>query len=454
MSVFFGTGCMLMMLPIGKVLFAERWERLLAILLLAVTPWAVKYFSSATPYALVSFISLLLFYVLMRRNEMPAAVFVFVTGALYFVLFFIRNNMVFGIVLFLVYILLASGAEKPWTSAIFPVLLFTMFAAILLALFPPKLAYYVVRLPYIKTLIHKLPVFSTYALVELNTFKTSGSTAVFWRIDGSLSAFMGHYLREYSFTVLLSLAGIVFSVRGVRRRSPAAFTAVYFIAMSALHFIGSQVYCRTCIRPYTNYFYVFGCLGAAYGVSSLVRLHPFPRCRIRMFIAELVTFCLFLFFLVLNLSHLQMMISRPHDSYIKRILDLSTQIAEVIPEEKKTLIIGGIPETTQALFYAGRSFEITAIFQDHFHRTLKSGLSVEEREKTLQGLREMSWWSDEMMESWIRDGYEYILTDGGKTFRRFEPLVSRYFKPVQEVRQGRKKVYTIFARVPGLADDG
>jgi len=445
MSVFFGMVCMTLILLIGKELYREKWQSLLALSFFTITPWAVKYFSSATPYAIVSCISLLLYYVIIRRKEIPLVFFVLIIGILFCALFFLRNNMILGIMIFLLFMISSGKKKSLWVPAVCSVLVFCILTILLLHIFPSKLTYYTIRLPFIRNFIHKIPTFSRYALVEINTYKGTKSISSLQAIMSSLIAFLNSYVREYLFVLILSLVGFFFMIKYKTFWKPIPFSGLYFLSMSILHFIGSQGYCKNCIRPYTNYFYVFGCIGSIYTINCLRKNYKKKSLIPYLFLA------LFSVSLIFHLSHISMLLSKPGNSYVKKVIDLSEKIEQTIPSDEKVLVIGGIPYTTQALFYAKRDFEITSIFQNHFHRKVRNGLSEEEKSRTLSGLREMSWWSDEMMESWIRYDYDYIITDEGHYFKQFSSLIEQYFILDHDLYFKRKLPLKVYKRISNPA---
>ncbi len=418
---------------VAREIFQNRFLAAISVMFLASNPIAVKYFCTATPYAIVSLISLLTFYVLLKQNEFNWILSAALAGLGYFLLFFTRSNMVIGIVLFIIF--QWSYAKKlKMRRVLVSVGFITILTVWILSIFPVKLSYVAMDFPFLTPLLMKMGILvDPYKLVTENTISALKSSFGLSYLYQSAGALFSAYVIPYFPIVLLSLIGLYAAFKEKLLYKPIGFICIYFLLMSAGHFLGSQSYCIDCILPYSNYFLVFGALASAYAVFYLFRE---PVSSVKKYFNGLKYGLILIFCIVSFLFYyksLTYLISNPRNSYVSNVNNLAKQIQMNIPENEKILVIGGSrPYAAQAVFLANRKLELSSINQYHSYYRLKDGLSPDVQQKTIEQLEAMTNWTDLMMNNWIENKYNYIIIDNGyhdEGFKveDFKPLVEKYF---------------------------
>jgi hypothetical protein len=446
-AVFMGALCLVTLYIISIQIFEKHWQPLIAILLFVSTPVAVKYFSTATPYSLVSFVSLLVFVLLMYRGKLPYWSSSVLFGVLYFLLFFIRRNMIIGVFLFFIYQVLSSQ-DKRIVRAVITLGVFTIGLIGLLYIFPPKLGYIALQFPILSKLLYKYSVMENpYRSVGVHTISPlwSSPSVKSFALKSVLSNLYKYYIVRYFHVIFLVFVGVFFTFKKREYKHPAFFASVYFLIMSAFHFITPQRLCKSCILPYTNYFLVFGCLGAAYGVFRVTEFVKKLKFSTRMVSYGIIT-VLVIVSAFLSIDQLGYRHTRPNSNYVKQVKKLAFDIDAMVPDDQPVLAIGGLPYTPQAIFLSGRMLELTSINQVHSYRKLKKGVDQAEKIETLNQLGELTLWTDEFMHSWITDKYNYIIVGEGQFTERWKPLVEEYFIVLDEISLSKRDNFTLYKR--------
>ncbi len=420
---------------VSNEIFKSKIQAAITVLILATNPVVVKYFSTATPFAIVSLISLVTFYILVKQNKYNWIISSALLGLCYFLLFFHRTNMIIGIVFFMIFQLLSAEKLK-FRRILVSLGIAAILTIWLLNVFPDNLSFIALDLPLIKTVLLKIGLINNpYKLFNENTFSAVVSTdnTIKGLLYRSVPIFLSFYIKPFFLIVILSTISLYASIREKIISKPIGFAAIYFIVMSVTHFLGSQGYCPKCILAYTNYFIVFGALSASYGVMYLFKASKSSVSDYWTgFQHGLITVFIFVSF-VIYIGYLPFLISNPKHSYVSGENKLAKKIQSVIPEKEKVLVIGGgLPFAQQAVFLAGRKLELTSINQELSYRSLKTGLSVEVENKTIQQVKELGYWTDQMMEEWIKNEYNFIIIDEGyknqvSGSEKFKTLIDSFF---------------------------
>lgn len=445
LSSILGVLNMIMVIFIGKKIFNKKWKILLPLLFFVITPGAIKYFNTATPYALVTFVSLILFYIIIQQEKWNWIVYSLVIGILFFLFYFIRPNMIIGIILFCIFMI---GATKNYRffKILISISVFLGMSIVFVQLFPEKMKYYSLILHFFKMALNAVGIFhDPYFLVYKNSVSSIITPFTMDKLSVSLEAFQKAYLEIYLLVIVFSLIGLLFCIKRKHFFSYFSFCSFYFIFLSLGHFISSQTFCKWCIQAYVNYFYLFGCIGAAYGfIQILDKFNIHFKLR-NIFLTVIITL-IFIFSGYFTLKISTGLLSNPEYSYINQVKDVSKEITKIIPKNEKILVIDGLDITSQAVYYSGRQIEITTINLHHSYRALKTGLTKKEKLDTIMQIKESSLWCGEIMEEWISKQYNYILTGPGCFYNRFLPLIKKYFVLIKEIELQNQQVFHIYKR--------
>lgn len=436
-----GLGCFYMVFKVGKELFKTNWKikSLLVIYIYVLTPMALFYTVAVGVYSVVTFISLVILYIILNDKKFNVWLFCFLVGGLFYTLHFFRPNMLVGIACFSLYILFKCK-EKRFIKFFGSIALYLLFSIITLQLFPPLLTYISFRLPIISDIARLIPGFpDPFPLaVENRDFIKNEVLA-----GEAFYNFNRYFFKNYFHVFMMSLVFVITLYRKKRVNWAIIFCLFYFIVQIIVHFVGSQSYCGSCIQAYTNYFYIFGCIVAVSAFKPL--FFGFKKSLImRALICCFIVVSAFYSFKNINYS-----ISNFGNSYASQVATLASEIDEVVPENEKMLVIGGVPLGTQAVFQSGRRMEITSINQNYCYIKIKGGLSESELKATMEQMKLVPFWSDEVMEEWLVFEYDYILAahewtrepDIKSFYERYYDSITTHFTLLRKVKVGGKEYY-------------
>lgn len=390
----------------------NRLAAALSALVFLTTPTVVFYFSSITPTAAVSFLLTLTIWIIVGGMSRPRLWRAFAVGALLAILYFYRQNMILAAVVLIPIQLLALRNNR-WAHLAAIALGLILITALLLFLFPERLAVYALRLPVLTPLLASLNLVTDPLLtIQNNTTSTMALTVslnkIAWQdvVDGFLLPYAG----------LVVSAGAVFVLaRGSLKILWAAPLVFLFLAVT--HYVGSLGYCSTCILPYTASYASIGAICAGLTFALIWRSAK------REMLPPGVLTLLFCFVIVgLNITASGIATRPEYRFYPAAMLTnprplpetVSTQnLAEFIrantSPDRPLLPIHGMTTIPLAVFYADREFPIQSINMRHSYRTVKRDISDEARAATLTAVTKEGLWTDEVLESWIAETYDTIL---------------------------------------------
>ena len=378
----------------------------LGVALFLLNPTTAYYFTTATPIATVALLLLLAVWLVQRASGTTPPALSFGLGVLFGVLYFYRQNMILALVVLAP--LYLWHVRKRWAlHTALLVLGVTLVAAVLLLLFPAKLALYAIRLPLVTPLLQEMGLLpDNLRLIQEATesrYSLSLDPArLSWRdpVNAFLLPFLG--------TNLLALA--VFAL--CRSERFLMLVPGFYFFLAASHYLGSAGYCPACILTYTSYFVGLGAVAAALTVDALWRKSQ----------RVLAPAALGLVALTLNISGPALAVNDgsgapslwknfplPLVSRNNGLADLVVTerlagiVAMAAPDAKRVLVLDDQPQLAYAVARAGRTLPVQGFNLCQSYRRLRPGLSEAEKARVIRILAAESLWTDAMLVSWLDD---------------------------------------------------
>ena len=423
---------LLFLYKIVNLFYRNKIYGLLAVSIFVLSPHAVWQFTTSSPHALVSLINLLAFFLIFNLNKYSQWFSSTVLGLFYFLLYFIRPNMIIGIFLMLIFQMLFTSPKK-LKYLITTISVFILFSILIINHFPGKFGYYTFQIPFITEMLRNIGLYDDPHYNFLNSVYHSvlghwGAGAdielLSSKILGLIRAFIACVVIPYPIIIIFTTIALFSNKYKTIHDRSGLIASWFFILMLFGHLIGSisqtTVYA---ICSYTIYFIIIGCFGSIQGIKVFSK-KIYNKQIIVCAIPFLILFQLFSNIrLLLNNSLVSF---QPH--YLSDVKEVAAMIIPNVPVHEAILPIGGPPfYVTLGSFYAKRLFEPTAINQFESNKEFYNESPSNEELKQLKAL---GFWSDFHMKQWIENKYNYILLDQGTRAYKYKPLVEKYFTPV------------------------
>ena len=383
----------------------------MAVALYLLTPTTVYYFAGATPIATVAFLLLLAVYIVVTSVGKPRPLVSVALGLLFGMVFFYRQNAILAAVVLAPVYLYVIGGRRAANGALLAVSAAAV-SAVILALFPEKLALYAIRLPLLTPLLQSLNLLpDSLRLIEDATDSSYSlrldPAALSWRdpVNGFVLPYLG--------TILLALA--VFAVHRSKRFLMLVPALFFFLA--ATHYLGSAGYCPVCILTYTNYFVGIGAVAAALTLDfvwqwcvktgrpalPVVLALGAGAVALNVFGTSLATPD------VLGRPSPYRYFPMPMVSRSEGLADLEVSarlariVARITPAGAKVLVLDDQPALAYAAFVTGHMVPVQSFNLRQSFRRLRPGLADDVRAQAIQRLEAESLWSDDTVLRWLND---------------------------------------------------
>ena len=336
---------------VARRLFPPRivgWSLLIFVL----TPMLYPYFCTITCYSWVPRErGLLAFWLILSDIEEHRVWKCLAIGAAYYVMYFTRVNMLFGIVhADSVSRLLRRAAANPprgpyhwhprWSSRCRPC-----------SPIPRRSGTWRMEFPGLGSMLRRAGILpDRFPLVEKLTTHFDGSVT---SLTESASALVTGFLVHYPITIFLCVVAAVAGARRGRWKDPGVFSAGYFLIMAFIHFAGSQSYCPRCVMCYTHYFMVFGVLGSGAGMMVLAEmLVSWPAARRTAARAGLIAGVAVCAILMLGSAALEGLV-RVRGTFMGELPGATRWVSKNVPEGRKMLLMGASQLMVEAAFLSG-----------------------------------------------------------------------------------------------------
>jgi hypothetical protein len=416
LMILFSVGCLVLVYLTGARIGGSRLAGAAATVLVVGYPVTLTYFATATPYAMVSCLSLALIFVLLavktRRGAYAAS------GVILSVLVFTRPDMLPIAMIPTGWALLIEPRRKLECLAI-AFLTFLAASFVPLWIFGHGLLDVVLDTPGLAQIAMALgvPAAPTSNILPLTV---SPLDPVLPLRDVPVYFYV-YFFRPYVAVSAITLAMIALRIFSAWREpsermvKPIDLILAYFWITAVLHYLLSLSYCVDCIIPYTNYFLPVGALGVAALLGEISRLTRGPRPMYAAFIGVCITA------IATQASPSFPTLLRPGSDKVRTAAtELSTQLRPHLSATSRVLVLCDRVEAAQAVWLAGGVIEPRSLYLPTNFREPKPGLTKEEHEKIDIAVWEAGNWDEDSMRNALTRGYRTLLIERRKSYG--EPL--------------------------------
>lgn len=329
----------------------DRLAGSLAVLLYAANPMIVAYMSTATPYAIVTLLTLASFLVVTETAPPHPQLQTAMMGMLAAALILIRLNLVITLPMFAALHLLVRGdaPKRALATLAGAGLLMGACLAFSIAIFGHGLLETLTFLPGLSQILWRLTDVGTEMHDVLTLTRSPTDLQFSWT---AVREVVNHYfLQLYPALLLPAIPGGLLSVVYFRRLPLAGFCAVYFGVMTLVHLFGSQSYCPPCLMAYANYFLPFAAIPASLFLMTVGARIPASTAR-----AGLILFVLAVNSYAASKSRLGMLIPDWWSKPIVNVQSLAQTLKPLLPDGR-ILVLSSKYQPVQAVWLAGRFVE-------------------------------------------------------------------------------------------------
>ena len=407
LMVLFAIGCLVLVYRTGTLIGRSRLAGVGATVLVVGYPVTLTYFATATPYAMVSFLSLALSLVVLAVSARRIAYAA--SGVILWALLFTRPDMLpIAMIPTGWALLIEPGRRLECLAIAFLTFLAASFAT--LALFGHGLLDVVLDVPGLSHIatamgVPAAPISKILPLTvsPLDPILPFGEIPVYFNL---------YFFQPYFAVSMITLAVIalrIFSVwRETRERQlkPIDLILAYFWITTILHYLLSLSYCLDCIIPYTNYFLPVGALGVAALLGEISRLTRGPR----LMYAALI--CVGIIAVRTQVSPAFPTLLRPASDNVRAAAtELSVQLRPKLSATNRVLVLCDRVEAAQAVWLAGGLIEPRSLYLPTNFREPKPGTTKDERDKIDSITWGAGFWNEDSMRRALKESYRTLLIE-------------------------------------------
>jgi len=451
LAVIFALACFVLVYLVGQRIGRSRLAGAAAVVLAVCSPVTLTYFATATPYAVVSFLSLLLIFILYDFKSRRAGYAL--AGLIMWAILFTRPNMMPIGLIPAGWALLIEPSRKIESAAI-AFAAFTIPTTLAFLLFGQRLFDVVLDVPGISHIATALGAQAgAYSKIVSSTFSQidrpvgPGEPRIF---------FTDFFIKPYFAVACVTVVAITLRIMRLmseseRNPEPMDLILVYFWIMVVSHFYASLSFCVDCILPYANYFIPVGALAAA---SLLGELSYWPKRSISI---SSVFSCILLVALATRVFPDFPALLRPgNDAVRARAEELSTKLRPILPASKMIFVLSEDVAASQAVWLAGGAVEPISIYLPFTFRAPKPAFSEPERKRLSNLIWSAGYWDEEGIRHAIAARYSTLLIERRPTYHDpiastlhngmpFGDLVEGYFRLAATVEM-RGSAYELYDR--------
>lgn len=441
LSLVMGAGSGVLLFICGRKLTGNPAAAALGVLVYALAPATAYYFATATPLAAVALLLMAGVWLTLRAPDRPPLAASAALGVLFALMFFFRQNMILAAaVLAPVYIL--ALRERRWIHAGVLGIACAAASAVILSIFPERLAEYAVRLPGLTPVLRfagLLP--DRFELILSSTVSPLSLSFEPARI--SVRDIANAFLLPYAGTIAAAAAALVLA-----RKDPLWLLApALFFFLAATHYLGSVGYCPTCILTYTNYFVGLGALAAG---SVFAVLWMRREQRQQEPLAGVLPVCAAVILLNVFASGAArspdpmategltgfpapMLRQTQPNSERRDMANLAREIGDALPATP-VLVLHNLPSITYAVFQSGRVLPPQNLNLWQSYREIGREVAADQRPAVARALEAESLWTDDTLARWLATGYDAVVYQEGMTPRPvLEDVLARNFDLAKRV---------------------
>ncbi|MET4294262.1 thiamine transporter ThiT [Bradyrhizobium sp. LB8.2] len=412
LMILFAIGCLVLVYLAGARIGRSRLAGVGPAILVVGYPVTLTYFATATPYAMVSCLSLAMIHILLAANARRIAYAI--AGGILWALLFARPDMLPFAMIPTGWALLIEPRRK---LQCFTIGFLTFLAASMATLwiFGRGLVDVVLDTPGLAQIAMALgvPAAPTSNILPLTVSPLDPVV----RLSEIPVYFNSYFFRPYFVVSVITLAMIGLRIVSAsrssegRRLKPIDLILAYFWITAILHYMLSLSYCVDCIIPYTNYFLPVGALGAAALIGEISRL---GRSRQLVYVA-LGGLCIT--GAVMHVFPSFPSLLRPQTEKVRTAAtDISRQLRQSLPPTGRVFVLSDRVEVAQAVWLAGGVIEPRSLYLPTVLREPKPGLTNEQRDRVNSAIWEAGFWSEASMRLALVQDYQTLLIERRKDY--------------------------------------
>lgn len=412
LAIFFAVACLVLVYLTGAGIGGSRLAGTGAAVLVIGYPVTLTYFATATPYAMVSCLSLALIFVLLTVRARQTAYAA--SGVILWALLFTRPDMLPIAMIPTGWALLIEPKRKLQCLAI-AFVTFLAASVVTLWAFGPGLLEVVLDVPGLGQIARAMGV-PAAPISNILPLTVSPLDPELPLRDIPLY-FNLYFFRPYFAVSAITLAMValrLFSAwrePGERQVKPIDLILAYFWITTVLHYLLSLSYCVNCIIPYTNYFLPVGALGTAALLGEVSRLTRGPR----PIHAAFGGVCIIAAAMQASPSFPTLL--RPESDNVRTsATELSLQLRPSLTAANRVLVLCDRAEAAQAVWLAGGVIEPRSLYLPTNFREPKPGLTQDERDKIDSIIWDAGFWSEDSMRRALTRGYRTLLIERRKSY--------------------------------------
>ncbi len=412
LAMFFAMACLILAYLTGSRIGHSRLAGVSAVVLIVGYPVTLTYFATATPYALVSCLSLALVFSLLEIKSRRLAYAV--SGVLLWALLFTRPNMLPIAMIPTGWALLIERERKIECLSI-AFLTFLAASAGTVWYFGQGLLDVILETPGLSQIMTALGV-PPSPISKVLPLTTSPLDPILPLSDVP-TYFNRYFFKPYLAVSLITLAAIVFRISSAwrdpsaRQIKPIDLILGYFWITVVLHYLLSLSYCVDCIIPYTNYFLPVGALGASALLGDLQRTTRGVK------LSHLAFGTLSVAAVAMHVFPSFPTLLRPtSDSVRVAATALSSQLQPLLPAASRVLVLSDRVEATQAVWLAGGVVEPRSFYLPSTYRQPKPELSQVDRDRVESVMWDANLWSEGSMRRALSRQFDTVLVERRATY--------------------------------------
>lgn len=406
LAIFFAIACLGLVYLAGTRLGGSRLAGVGAVVLVVGYPVTLTYFATATPYAMVSSLSLALVFVLLTVRARRAAYAA--SGVILWALLFTRPDMLPIAMIPTGWALLIEPGRKLQCLAI-AFVTFLAASVVTLWAFGPGLVEVVLDVPGLGHIARLMGV-PAAPVSNILPLTVSPLDPVLSLGDIPFNFFLYFFQPYFGLSaitlIMISLRIVSARETGERQVKPIDLILAYFWITTILHYLLSLSYCVNCIIGYTNYFLPVGALAVAALLGEISRLTRGPRLMQAAFICVCITA------VVTQASPSFPTLLRPESNNIRTAAtELSLQLRPNLSATSRVLVLCDSVEAAQAVWLAGGVIEPRSLYLPTNFREPKPGLTKDERDKVEAVVWDAGFWSEDSMRRALSRSYRMLLIE-------------------------------------------
>lgn len=452
LTVFFATGCLILVYLIGFKLGRTPIAGIGALILLVGHHVSLTYFATATPYAFVSFLSLLLVFILLTVESRRLAFGM--SGLILYALIFTRPNMLPIAMIPAGWILLIEPRGK-LECLVLAFLAFCAPAICTMLWFGDGLTDVVLTVPGVSHLANLIGI-QPPPISEVISLTTSPLDPIV-PLKKIAGYFGTYFLKPYALLTVVTLTFIVIRVTQARKYpnkrivKPIDILITYFWVTTLLHYMLSLSYCINCIIPYTNYFLPIGTLAVAGLIGEFVGLGR------KQYTALAVLGLISVFAVVMQINPTFPTLLRPQNEQVRETATaLAEQLQPVVRKGEQIVVISPNVAVSQAIWLTGGTVETRSIYLPISYRQPMANLDESDIARADKSMWRAGFWFDDNMRRAIETEYQTLLVERRQTYDEpllhsvrnglpFGDLVEKHYQLTAEIKLG-EHVFMLYRR--------